>query len=405
MRVNNLKINLLYVVTKLELGGAQKQLLSLISGLDKERFSPFLFTSSDGLLFSEALSINNLTLRSSKFLERPIRPFQDLLALIEIYRFIKKNDIRIVHTHSSKAGLLGRLAAKLAGVKIIIHTVHGWSFNDCQPYIFRRLFISLERFTGSFTDKLIVVSDYDRQKGLSNNIAKEDRYSLIRYGIDYREFSRETKDVKKELGLGPKDLVVTNISCLKPQKSPLDFIKLAYLTKKTLFRRDAINNRTQGSCAVKFLLVGDGVLRKKIEGLIKKLNLGEDVILAGWRRDIPDILAATDVLTINSLWEGLPIAALEAMASACPVVATDTGGIREAVFSARTGFLVPPKDTKGMLERLLVLLKDEKARRQMGEAARDSLGQDFRLENMVTQTQDLYYSLIKERGCVCLTRV
>ncbi|MCX5702766.1 MAG: glycosyltransferase, partial [Candidatus Omnitrophica bacterium] len=129
------------MVTKLELGGAQKQLLSLIAHLNKERFHLFLFVAQEGLLLSEALSIKGITIIKSRCLERAINPIKDLLALIEIYWFIKKNNIEVVHTHSSKAGILGRLAARLARIKVIIHTVHGWSFNDCQPALVRRFFI------------------------------------------------------------------------------------------------------------------------------------------------------------------------------------------------------------------------------------------------------------------------
>jgi len=378
------KINILYVITKLELGGAQKQLLSLISRLDKERFSPFLFTAKDGLLLPEASSVTGLKIKRSRFLERPINPLKDFLALIEIYGFIKRNNIEIVHTHSSKAGIVGRIAARLAKIKFIVHTVHGWSFNDYQRRFFQKLFIGLERFVGKFTHRLIVVSHHDKQKGLKNNIGQEKKYSLIRYGINYAEFNREEQDIKEELGINFKDLVVANISCFKPQKSPLEFIKLASLVKQIL-------------PDVKFLLVGDGSLRKKIERLILRFNLQKEVILTGWRRDIPEILSATDVLVLTSLWEGLPIAVLEAMAASCPVVATYTGGVKEVIVEGKTGFIVAPHDIKKMSEELSALLKDESLRKIIGQNARDSLGSNFRLENMVKDNQDLYEDLIREK--------
>ncbi len=381
------KINLLYVITKLELGGAQKQLLSLISRLDRERFNVFLFTAKTGLLLSEALSINGLRVKKSRFLERPVNPFKDLLALIEAYRFIKQNNIDIVHTHSSKAGILGRLAAKLAQVKCIVHTVHGWPFNEYQPAVYRKLFIGLERFVGKFTDKIIVVSCHDKKKGLENNIGHKDKYALICYGIDYTEFNKRGKDIKKELGIGPKDLIVTNISCFKPQKSPLDFIQLAYLVNKILPN-------------IKFLLVGDGGLRQKIERLILRFNLQKQVILTGWHRDIPEILSATDVLVLTSLWEGLPIVALEAMATARPVVTTCTGGVEEIIVEGKTGFLFSRGDMQGMSERLIALLKDEALRKTMGKRAKDYLDDNFRLERMVNNNRDLYESLVGENGKV-----
>jgi glycosyltransferase involved in cell wall biosynthesis len=214
------RFNLLYVITKLELGGAQKQLLSLINKLDKTRFKPFLFTAKEGLLLPEAISIVGLTVKKSKWLERPINPFKDLLALIEIYGVIKENNIEIVHTHSSKAGILGRLAAGLAKVNVIIHTVHGWSFHDYQPKPLQLFFMWLERLCAKFTDKIIVVSDYDKQKGLNNRIGSDNRYAFIRYSVDYKEFNIHDQTIKKELGIDNNELVVGMIACFKPQKSP-----------------------------------------------------------------------------------------------------------------------------------------------------------------------------------------
>jgi glycosyltransferase involved in cell wall biosynthesis len=380
------KINILYVITKLELGGAQRQLLSLISHLDKERFNPFLFTAQEGLLVKEALSINSLNIKLSGFLERPINPFKDLLALIEIYRFIKKNNIEIVHTHSSKAGLLGRWAARLAKARIIVHTVHGWTFNDYQPCFLRWLFIWLERSTAGFTHKLIIVSGHDKQKGLRFHIGEENKYSIIRYGIDYAEFNsaeQDIKSIKEKLGLRQTDLVVGMVSCFKPQKSPQNFLRLASLVK-------------QDSPNAKFLLVGDGSLRKELERLIDRLNLQKQVVLSGWRRDIPGILSAIDVFVLTSLWEGLPISVLEAMASSRPVLATNTGGIKEVIIEGKTGFLVSPGDMKKMSELLIMLLKDESLRKIIGQNARVSLDGSFRLENMVNANQDLYENLVKE---------
>jgi len=381
------RINLLYVITKLELGGAQKQLLSLISHLNKQKFKPYLFTAKDGLLLSEALSINELTLKKSRCLERAINPLKDLLALIEIYRFIKKNNIEIVHTHSSKAGILGRLAARLAKAKVIVHTVHGWSFNDYQPKIIRIFFIWLERLSAHFTDKLIVVSNYDKQKGLNNRIGKENKYTLIRYGIDYTEFNLQEQNIRKELGIDTQDLIVGMVSCLKPQKCPQDFIKLAFLVKRVLTN-------------VKFLLVGDGILRESIQRLIAQLNLESNVVLTGWRRDIPQILAAIDIFALTSLWEGLPIAALEAMASSRPVVATRTGGIAEIIREGQTGFLVFPGDMLQMSERLTLLLKDKNLRAQIGQNARESLDFNFALTNMIRENENLYEDLMKSKGAI-----
>lgn len=375
------KVNLLYVITKLELGGAQKHLLSLIGLLDKERFNVFLFTAGKGLLLREASAIKGLTIVRSTSLECSINPAKDLLALIEICRFIKKKNIDIVHTHSSKAGILGRWAARFAGAKVILHTVHGWSFNDFQPQLLRFLFLALESITARFTHKLIVVSDYDRQKGLRHHIGNNCKYALIRYGIDYPQFSISGQNIGEALGIRSGELVVGTVSCFKPQKSPQDFVKLASMVKQRIPH-------------VKFIMVGDGKLRPAIEKLISKLNLSSSLILLGWRSDIPQIMQLLDVFVLTSLWEGLPISVLEAMVSSKPVLATDTGGISEIIEEGKTGFLVSPFDMYKMSEKLVSLLKDEALRKRISCNARDSLGSNFTISNMLQNTLDLYDSLL-----------
>lgn len=376
------KVNLLYVITKLELGGAQKQLLSLISRLDRQRYNPILVTACDGLLIDAAASIDGLSIIRSKFLERPLNPLKDLLALCQIYRIIRKNKIDIVHTHSSKAGIIGRWAARFAKAKIIIHSVHGWSFNDYQNPFWRRVIIWLEKHTARITHKLIVVSRFDLEKAIDCGIGRRGQYALIRYGIDYGEIDLAPYGFREELQATNGELLIGMISCLKPQKSPQDFINLAYLIKKSLPQ-------------ARFILVGDGALRKKIEGMIYRFGLKQQVVLTGWRRDIPRILSGIDVFVLTSLWEGLPISVLEAMASALPVVATNTGGIAEVLCDGSNGFLIHPGNLEEMAKRLIFLAQNKTIREKIGRSARNSLSADFRFENMAENTQRLYGNLLK----------
>lgn len=372
------------MITKLELGGAQKHLLSLIRHLDKSKFNIFLFTSQEGMLLPDALSIPGLKVRTSKFLERRINPVKDFLALLEISWFIKNNRIDIVHTHSSKAGILGRWAGMLTGTKIILHTVHGWSFHEFQLPAARKFFLFWERLSARFTHRLIVVSDYDREKGLAWRIGRVTQYRLIRYGINHQEFTAaENNRLKQELGLNNGDLLVGMVACLKAQKSPQDFIRLASLARQAIPK-------------VKFILVGDGLQRRRMQRLVHKLNLKDNVILTGWRRDIPQVLSAIDVFVLTSLWEGLPIAVLEAMASAKPVVATSTGGITEVISQGKTGFLVAPGCIEEMCQKLITLLVDTNLRKSMGANAREALKKGFPSEEETTrQTSALYEELCK----------
>ncbi len=381
------KINLLYIITKLEFGGAQKQLLLLARHLDALRYNLFLLTAKVGLLMDEAIGIKGLQLKTLKSLERSINPIKDLLAGFEIYFFIKRNNIDIVHTHSSKAGILGRWAAKFAGAKVIIHTVHGWNFNDYQNAILRKVFIILERLTAKITDRLIVVSHADKQKGIRNRIGEPKKYILIRYGISPDEFIsniEERQKARKGLGLLDGELLVGMISCFKPQKAPQDFIKLAALVNKIYPQ-------------IKFILVGDGILKKKIEKTIEKFNLNGNIILTGWRRDIPELLSAIDIFVLTSLWEGLPIAVLEAMASGKPVIATDTGGVSEIIKPGINGYLVERGDIKAIRDKIIALSKDQDLKIKMGGNAREILNSDFRSENTILKTQNLYEDLIKDK--------
>ncbi len=374
------KINLLYVITKLELGGAQKQLLSLITHLDKERYNIFLFTAREGLLLEDAAGIPGLALKRSRFLERSINPLEDLLSLFELYHYIKNNRIAIVHTHSSKAGIVGRLAARCAGVRVIIHTVHGWPFHEYQPRLKRFFFILLERLAARLTDVLVTVNDSDKGKGLRNAIGDTRRYRVIRCGIDYSEFYVKDTLAKSEFGLAHDEVAVGTIACLKPQKSPLDFIRLAASTEKEF-------------PGIKFILVGDGALRKEIEHSIGRNHLEGKVILTGWRRDISRLLSVFDVFVLTSLWEGLPVTVLEAMAAAKPVIATDTGGIAEVLIEGKTGFLASRGDVGELREKLIVLLKDPALGKRVGQAARESLGRDYTREKMVQDSDELYLKM------------
>ncbi|MDD5691201.1 MAG: glycosyltransferase family 4 protein [Candidatus Omnitrophica bacterium] len=378
------KINLLYVITKLELGGAQKQLLSLVRQLDKERFNPYIITAYDGLLIEAAKNIPGLRLIRCKFLEREIRPAKDILALFFIYRFIRNNSIDIVHTHSSKAGILGRLAAKASGVKTIIHTVHGWSFHGYQSCLAYYFYLFLENICACFSSAIIVVSQWDKKRAAQQLICRQDKCELIRYAIDYKEFKNNTEaayQVRKEFALSGEDLIIGMVACFKPQKAPLDFIRLA----------NAVKGRFPNT---KFILVGDGVMRKEICTLISKLNLKEQVILTGWRNDVASILSCLDIFVLTSLWEGLPIAVLEAMAMGVPVVATDTGGVSEVVLQGKTGYLAKPHDINTLQKRLEELLMKPYLRKKFAQFSSSTLeSREYSLDTMLRNTTQLYLEL------------
>ncbi len=391
------RTKVVHIITKLDLGGAQQNTLFTVAHLARSRYDPVLISGTNGLLVEDAKKLDDVKVCLLTELVREIRPIKDLIALFKIRNILKelkKDNVKeesesnsqiIVHTHSVKAGVLGRWAAYMAGVKIIISSIHGFSFNDYQPSLVRAFYIYLEKLTSIITTKFVAVSNADIEKGIRNKIFTKDKVRLIRSGIDISRFMNKNHNrlrKRKELGIEVEIPVVAMIACFKPQKSPLDFVKVAKI----------ISDEIPDAC---FLIVGDGVIRSKIENLIEKISMEDKIILLGWRRDIPEILSCIDILVLTSLWEGLPRVFPQAMASGIPVVATEVDGAPEAIKNGVTGFLLQPRDIKGMAERIIYLIRNPDRAREMGEEGRKSVG-EFDIWKMVEQQEELYTSLLNQ---------
>ncbi len=385
------KITVVHIITKLELGGAQQNTLFTVAHLDRDRYEPVLITGADGILIDEARQLTNVRLFLVPELVREIRPLKDITALFKIARIlrtIKRNarDLRgnaagtvIVHTHSSKAGILGRWAAWLAGIRCIIHTVHGFSFHLFQPRLTRAVYVFLERITASLTSAYILVSRANMEEGFREKIFTPDKAVLIRSGIDIKEYQSVHCDriaVRAELGITNGAPVVAMVACFKPQKAPLDFIKTARLVLAEY-------------PLVEFLMVGDGELRSRIEALANELAIADKVHLVGWRTNVPQIMHAIDLLVLTSLWEGLPRVLPQAMAAGVPVVASDVNGSREAIRDGFNGFLMQPHDVQGMARKILYLLTHPEKARAMGRNGAGMV-QEYDIWKMLRQQEALY---------------
>jgi len=341
-------------------------------------------TGPEGSLIEEVRA-RGVPLTIEPTLVREINPIRDLLALIRLTRFIKHGRYTIVHTHSSKAGILGRWAAYLAGVPIIVHTVHGWGHHERQHPAVRRFYMLLERATQRFTARLIVVSPRNTQKGLSDGIGTPEKYITIRSGIEldrFRQPTRPREAVRAELGIPLQSPVVGTVTRLSPQKAPLDFVAAA--AHVAAQRPD-----------VHFVVVGDGPLRADVETEMTALSLTERIHLTGIRRDVPDLLHSFDLFALTSLWEGLPRVLPQAMAAGLPIVATAVDGNAEAVTDGVNGFLTPPGDPQAMAVALLRLLDDPALASRMGDAGR-SRAEEFGARKMVSDIAALYEALLEE---------
>lgn len=383
------RIKVLQVITRLIVGGAQETVMLVAAMLDPARFDVHVLsgpqTGSEGSL-QEQVRERGIPLTIEPALVREINPAKDLLALARLARFIRRGRYDVVHTNSSKAGILGRWAAWLAGAPIIVHTIHGWGHHDRQHPLVRRSYILLEQVTQRITDRLVVVSPRNIEKGLADGIATPAKYVTVRSGIELDRFRRPARPreaVRAELSIPADAPVVGTVTRLSPQKAPLDFVETA---AQVVARRPGVH----------FIVVGDGPLRAGVEARIAVLGLASCVHLTGLRRDVPDLLHSFDVFALSSLWEGLPRVLSQAMAAGLAVVATAVDGNAEAVEDGVNGLLAPPGDPQAMAAALLRLLDDPALAAQMGAAGRER-AEEFGARKMVEDIAALYEVLLAER--------
>jgi len=373
---------IVHLITRLELGGAQQNTLYCAEHHDRSRFDVGLWAGAGGLLDPAAHRLSDLDVRILPWLVHPIAPARDAAAVARLASMLV--DVDLLHTHSSKAGILGRAAARLAGVPVVVHTVHGWSFNDVQPPATRRTYLEAERAMARLTDRIVCVSRADRNRGLDAGIGHRSQYRILRSGIDptlYRAAPGARDRVRASLGVGPDELVVGSIANFKPQKGPLDFVEAARLARLQ-------NPR------LRFVFVGDGELRTEVERAVAGASLGTAFQLLGWRDDVADLLAAMDVFLLTSLFEGLPRVVLQAVAASVPVVATDTGGVGEVLVDGKTGRLVPPANPAAAAAAVVALAGDPGLRRRLADAATAVLGTEFDIRRMVRDLEAVYDELL-----------
>jgi len=383
------KIRVLLVVTGLAAGGATNVVLDIASHFNNHPdFDIQILTGpippgrTDVTHLATEQGIPTRVLPS---LINHINPIVNVKAVADIRRVLVQGKYDIVHTHSSVAGVVGRLAAFTAGVPVIIHHVHGWGLHQNMPGWTRMLYLNLERLCARFTTRMIAVCRPDVQKGLAHRIGKEDQFTLIYNGIDLERFREPADDrqMRLELGLDPGCKLVGMIGRLDEQKNPLDFIRAAALVAESYSE-------------AQFLVVGDGSLRPECERLIDELNLKEKLFLLGYRNDVARILSILTITAMSSLWEGLPLAFLEAMSAGRPIVANDVDGARDVVIDGETGFLVPPHQPSKMAERILYLLNNEKHCHEMGHVAQQRSAY-FSTQRMAGQIESLYKELAAPR--------
>jgi glycosyltransferase involved in cell wall biosynthesis len=396
------KIKVLHLITHLGVGGAQDNTLLTVKGHARERYEVHLAAGQDyidwvarGQAYADAFFL-------VPDLRRSAHPQADIRTLNHLTKFLKTQQYHIVHTHSAKAGTLGRLAARRARVPIIIHTFHsfGWQVartahtRPWQVYtasIKERFYILVERYVASLSDGLITVSELNKQEAFHLNLAPPEKFTTIYSGIDLNRFKVNVDQIKTchSLGLSSHQPIVGTIGRLSTQKAPLDFVATAKMV-------------LQQKPQVQFVMIGDGPLASQVRQAI-----GDEprIRVFGYRDDVPEVLSVLDLFVLSSLWEGLGRALTEAMITGVPVAATAVDGVPELVTHQQTGLLSPPGDPTRMAENIIWLLDHPEEAQRMQQAARNRVIPTFSAAQMVRQIEALYERLLLEKNCVDYSRV
>jgi len=379
-----------HVITRLIVGGAQENTIASVLGLRKKPGLEVSLISGptagpEGSLEPRVTQIPGL-LTIVPELIRPVSPWHDWLALRKLNRLLRSQRPDIVHTHSGKAGVLGRLAAHAAGVPIIVHTIHGPSFGPFQGALANFAFRAAERRAARVTTHFVSVANAMTEQYLAAGIGRPEQYTRIFSGFDLDPFLNAKNDpaLRSKLGIGPDDFVIGKVARLFEHKGHEDLIA-------------AVLGMASLQPKLKLLFVGDGKLRPKLEGLAAQSLRGR-VVFAGLVRpeEVPDYLGVMDAVVHLSRREGLARVLPQALAAGKPVVAYDCDGAREVCLDNETGFLVPVGDLLSVSDRLEKLLEQPHTRECLGTRGRELVKEWFPTQRMVDDLHALYLRLQAE---------
>ncbi len=380
------KIKVAQVITRMDWGGSPDIVRIICNKLDPQIyditliFGQTLYPSKKTKEFLLDFGNKSTVIQE---LKRDINPFYDLFALFKMYWLFRREKFDIVHTHTAKAGALGRLAAKLAGVPKVIHMSHGHNFYGYFGVFGSALVTLVERFCGKFTDKIIALTELEKQDLIKFKVCEHKKITIVNSGLEldyYRNVTIDIASIKQSLKIEPHLNLVGMISRLEPVKGAEYIVPAAKVV---------IEKFTD----VRFLIAGEGSLREKMESEARNFGISDKFIFLGWREDVREILSVLDVLVQPSLNEAVGRILIEAGASSVPVVATKVGGIPEIVLDGQTGILIEPGDAQGLAQAVISLLEDEDKRKKMGLNAKNRINERFSAQSMVNSISQVYSNM------------
>ena len=391
-------VSVAHVITRMIVGGAQENTLSSVQGLSAmDKYEVSLLTGAETGTEGDLLTglEPRFDLRYVPGMVRSINPMQDARALRWLYDHFKMQAPEIVHTHSSKAGVLGRVAARMAHVRVVVHTLHSLVFHDYQPAPVRMTYRQVKRAMVPFTDHYVSVSDDIRERAVAAGVGKAEQHSTVRSGFNTVAFEAALvpqADARAQLGLPHDRLIVGVVGRLFPLKGHEEVLAAA----PALVRKHP---------EVLFAFVGGGPLEPQLKEIVDARRLSKHVTFVGRLAPevVPVAFSAFDILAHASLREGLARVIPQGVLARVPVVCYDLDGSREVVDNGGNGFLVQPRDTGRMADRLGILAADERLRKELGGKQADRIRREFSVDEMVRRLDELYGRLLGERASVGLS--
>ncbi|MDP8313977.1 MAG: glycosyltransferase family 4 protein [Candidatus Celaenobacter antarcticus] len=375
------KIKILHIQLLPLLSGVQNVMIDIMENASPDQFEFSVISAPHGPLI---MKLKNMDLKHYPLpgLIREINLY-DIIIFFKIYKVCRSGGFDIVHTHSSKTGFLGRIAARIAGIPVVIHTIHGFPFNPFQSKVKQNLYKTLERIAGYFCDMTVSVNRSERELAIKDHIIPSEKIMTIYNGIDI--VNSRTCIHREELGFDKKDIIIGSICRFSEQKNIINMIKTAIeIVEK--------NNK------IKFVFLGDGELWSEAEKLVQEKNLTSKILLPGWTTNVRNWLLLFDIYVLYSRWEGLSLSILEAMSVGLPIIASDIKGNNELVQNGYNGFLIKIDDKTLLAQKILSLSTHYKIRNEMGKKSLVLVKNIFSLKLFLDSYNNLYNNLYRVKS-------
>lgn len=375
------KIKVLHI-TQATIGGTLEYLKLFFTHINKDEYEVYLACPSYGPMKKEIEDIGVKVYPLE--MTREISLKDDLNSFMDMKKLIKKVNPDIVHLHSSKAGVLGKIASYLNNIPCI-YNAHGWSFSMNVSYKKKKVYSLIEKYTSLFCDKIVNISDYEHNLAKQYNIASDKKMITIHNGIDIEKYDKSNysrKDTLEELGIPQECFIVGMVARISEQKDPIKFIEIAKIVCSEI--EDAY-----------FVLVGDGELRNQVNKLIMKYDLNDRVKITGWVNDVNKYISVFDIGILTSRWEGFGLVLTEYMAAKKPIIASNVGGIPELIEDDYNGILVDINDTSKFVKSIIALKDNDTLKNKYVDNSSCILDDKFNIKNVVEKHNKLYRELLK----------